>query len=216
MPTILVDVLLLLILWGFAVKGAAKGGIRTVYGLASFLGAILLTVLFYQPFSAWLKNWEWMERWMGQIQQTAASRVGGGTEGFFESLPGWMQPLAGSAETASGMAAQSFGEQLANMTAAVVSAVVLYFVIRLCLYLLVNIVDSIFHLPVLHGLNKIAGILCGLVQGCLFVWIVMAALALFSTASWYGSVQSAIRGTYLARFFFDNNLLMNWISSFWV
>ncbi len=64
--------------------------------------------------------------------------------------------------------------------AKVVGFIIIYVVVNRGMGLIFSVVDHIFHLPLLNGINRIAGAILGLVEGVLVVGLVIYVLSRFS------------------------------------
>lgn len=80
------------------------------------------------------------------------------------------------------------GQYLADVIFHAVSFVLLFIAVRFGLFLLVQCLDLIAKLPVLSGLNQLAGAVLGGVQGLFYVWIGCLFLTAFSATTWASSM----------------------------
>ena len=62
-------------------------------------------------------------------------------------------------------------------------------------------------LPVLHGLNKLAGLVFGLAEGVLLVWIFFFAVTAFAATDWGGRLLSMISESGILSWLYRENLL---------
>lgn len=76
------------------------------------------------------------------------------------------------------------GNYLANMILNLVGFVILFVVVYVMIRLLMNALDLMAKLPILSGLNQIAGALLGGVQGLFFIWIASLVITACSSMSW--------------------------------
>ena len=76
------------------------------------------------------------------------------------------------------------GSYIANTILNVVAYVMMLIVVYLLLKVLVSWLDIVTRLPILSGMNKIAGAILGGVQGLLFFWIAALLLTAFATTAW--------------------------------
>jgi len=80
---------------------------------------------------------------------------------------------------------------------------IVFFVLRVVVFLL-NILE---HLPLLHGLNKLAGLAMGLLEGLLIVWVLGIALTIFNTTELGQSGAQCIRQSSFLTALYGHNLL---------
>lgn len=62
-------------------------------------------------------------------------------------------------------------------------------------------------LPVLHGLNKLAGLVFGFGEGVIIVWIFFFVITVFSTAEWGRNLLSMVSQSSLLSWMYQNNIL---------
>jgi len=84
--------------------------------------------------------------------------------------------------------AGSFSEYVGNYVAGIAIAAASYLAVFLVLYIALRIVfiflDLVTHLPVLNGLNKLAGAVLGLAQALVYTWIVFAIATAMLNTDW--------------------------------
>lgn len=88
--------------------------------------------------------------------------------------------------------------------------VLVFFALRVLVFLL-NIVE---HLPLVHGLNKLAGMAVGLAEGVFIVWILGILLTVIGTTPLGQSAAECISESKFLTMLYGNNLLQQMI--FWV
>lgn len=87
-------------------------------------------------------------------------------------------------------------------------AYILAFIISsVALAVVCNVLDIAAKLPVLHEINQTAGLLVGLVEGLLDVWIAFIVLDLFAETEWGTVLLNMVHSSELVSIFYENNLL---------
>lgn len=99
------------------------------------------------------------------------------------------------------------GSYLADMILNTVGFVILFAVVYLIIRLVVRWLDLIARLPLLSGVNKIAGALLGGIQGLLFLWILCLVVTACSGTTWGMSVIRQIETSKWLSFLYEHNLL---------
>ncbi|MCD8225005.1 MAG: CvpA family protein [Clostridiales bacterium] len=102
------------------------------------------------------------------------------------------------------------GAYLADMVLKAVAAVILFILIYFLLRCLIHWLDLLTMLPVLSGINQIAGAILGAVQGLLWLWMACLVIGLFSQTDWATVVMGQIEGSAWLSFLYKNNLI-NWV-----
>ena len=104
---------------------------------------------------------------------------------------------------------QVISEKIVVLIGYIATFIVVFFALRLVVFLL-NILE---HLPLIHGLNKLAGLAAGLVEGLLIVWILGIVLTVVGTSSLGQSAAICISESKFLSVLYGNNLLQKII--FW-
>jgi len=79
---------------------------------------------------------------------------------------------------------------------------------------LVNVIDLISFLPIIHSTNKLLGVVAGAIRGLLVVWLGMYAIALTSTNDMAEQLHIYIEESPFLLYLYDNNLILNIIMYF--
>ncbi len=102
------------------------------------------------------------------------------------------------------------GAYLAGMVLNLIGCVVLFLLIYIGIRSLIRWVDLIARLPILHGINQIAGAVLGGVHGLLLVWLFFVIIRICEEMPWTQTFLYQIRGSLWLRFLYDNNIF-NWV-----
>ena len=87
------------------------------------------------------------------------------------------------------------GNYLANMVLNLVGFVILFIAVYAMIRILMNCLDLMAKLPILSGMNQIAGALLGGVQGLCFLWIASLLITACSSTSWAMAVIDQIEAS---------------------
>lgn len=99
------------------------------------------------------------------------------------------------------------GNYLANVIVNFVGFVVLFLVIYIALKLLARALDLVAKLPILSGVNQLAGALLGGLQGLLFLWLASLPVTAFATTSWASAILDQIESSTWLSFLYHYNLI---------
>lgn len=99
------------------------------------------------------------------------------------------------------------GSYLADMILNTVGFVILFAAVYLAIRLIVRWLDLIARLPILSGMNKIAGALLGGIQGLLFLWILCLVVTACSGTAWGMEVVRQIEASKWLSFLYEHNFL---------
>ena len=182
---IILNVIMLAALLIPAVRGYVAGFVKTALNFFRFFGAVILACVFSKPLGLWIK-----EKWLGakfydlvlnsvkeSFDGSASSAADAVPSGFRALLESFKFDVNGAADTAA--EGESFlenfvtavADKLASITSValafiaifLVSLVLLVFVAKLLTFLIEKI-------PLVRGLNRIAGFGIGLLIGVFTAW----------------------------------------------
>ena len=110
-----------------------------------------------------------------------------------------------------------------NITAAVVAArlasialnAIIYIIVFLVVYIVLRIIFAvtglISHLPVIHQANQVLGLVFGLLEGLVVVWIMFAVITACSNSAWAAKALIDIGRNDFLSFLYDKNILIKTI-----
>lgn len=96
---------------------------------------------------------------------------------------------------------------LADMFINAVVSAVLFLVVFILVHLAVKWLDLIARLPILYGLNHIAGAVMGLAYGLLFLWVILFLLRLFGATPTGGMLIEQVNQSSWLTFLYRYNLI---------
>lgn len=102
------------------------------------------------------------------------------------------------------------GAYLSNMILNLAGSVIMFAVSYLGLRILMRVLDIFAKLPIINGMNQIAGAILGLIRGLLWIWCFFLIVDLFSGCFWAQLVLAQIEGSYWLQFLYHNNIF-NWL-----
>lgn len=104
-----------------------------------------------------------------------------------------------------------FGDYIINYITMFVIHIVSYVLTFVVVYILVRFilrcVDLIARLPILNGMNQLAGAALGAAHGLLIVWIAFLMITAFSGTPFGRDMMTSIEENRMLSFLYDNNLL---------
>lgn len=102
------------------------------------------------------------------------------------------------------------GSYLANMVISLVGSVVLFAAVFLLIRFLVIWLDLLTNLPILSGINQIAGAILGGLEGLVVLWIAGLIVSACSGMDWTQAVLIQIESSAWLSFLYENNIF-NWL-----
>lgn len=209
--SIILDIALVLILGVSTWIAAKKGIFKSVYKLFSIVLTIIAVVLLSGPVGNMVES-SGLGIKIDQMVYTGliadkeydkdlGKMVSTGEEENVSGLPEFVSDAVSTAAESAVVPA------ISEIVKKLVCAIIIYLVARLLLFLIFLFIDGMFKLPLLKSANKLLGAVVGLISGLLIVYIVCGIASL--NVQYSAVIREIIDGTYLVKYFYDQNYLMN-------
>lgn len=91
----------------------------------------------------------------------------------------------------------------------VISAVLLFILIKIGIFLLFGILELFFKMKLLNFVNRTMGVVLGLVNATVVVYVLCAAAAVFVPAEYSMAFKEAMDKSFIAGFFYNNNMIIS-------
>lgn len=102
-------------------------------------------------------------------------------------------------------------DYLTNMIVNAMCFVLTFLAVYILLTILVHAMNIITKLPIIHGINKMAGAVLGLLEGLVFVWLLCLVLTAFSGKEWAAPIFAQIENSQFLSFLYGHNLFTSLI-----
>lgn len=209
--TIIVDLVILAIIIICVIMGYIKGLTGVLIKIISFILSIIIAFILFIPASNLVIN-------KTQIDETIAQSVRGvilgnsDSQKVEENMPSTItEYIQGQAENVADSAKESVAEATAvGVSETIVKAavwIILFIVARILLILLKFVTSLIAKLPVIKQCDKIGGVVYGLLEGLVIVYILLAIISLVSPMM-NGTLANMIDNSYLGSAMYNNNILL--------
>ena|GEM_PF-5882896 len=220
------DALIAILVVMCAIQGYKHGVIRTIFGVVSFLLAAVLAFLMYVPFSNFVRQTPVGQDMYNGIYESIDKNISEkwdedeaehrNSEDLIEEvgLPKFLRNdvyrssgaiLRNTAATAKDAVCQASSEALLRIFA----AVALFFIILLALWLVRLLLEIVFKMPILKGINKQLGFILGLIKGLLYAFLLLGMITVFGNMENMGWLKEAADSSVIFRFMYQNNLLLS-------
>lgn len=110
--------------------------------------------------------------------------------------------------TVTGIVAALIASKLAGIIFNAIVYVIVFALIFIILRVLVFVTDIIGKLPVIKQANKIGGLVLGVVEGLMFVWLLFTVITAFGSFQWASNALSDIAGNEFLSYLYDKNLIL--------
>lgn len=115
------------------------------------------------------------------------------------------------------LAVKSFKEYIVSyLTDIVLNAttyIILFIILSILVKTLVEVLNLVTKLPVIHTFNMAGGALIGFAQAIIIVWLLCIVVTVFSSTTWGQQVCQGISENGILSFIYDNNLIQNIINN---
>lgn len=211
---IVLDAILVIIFLVSIIVSARKGLVKSVYKILSVIITIVLVMTLVEPVSGVLEESQagaMIYRSVSQqLNMNSAESEGEASKGVdVESV--WDMPeyikISGEITQAKESATSVATHTITGVIIRIIAVIALFVIIRLLLALVFLFLEGVVKLPVLKGLNAVAGVFASLISVLVTVYIVCAVISL--DIPMFDSVKSIIPTTTVIRFFYDYNVLMS-------
>lgn len=219
----------IIIIAGFGCLGLKKGLIKMVFSLVSTVAALLLAMLFSPIVSGMLKSNEdivaFFDEKIGALvdftKEEALQEAESEQTSLIDALPlpetfKAVLQENNTAEQYISMQAENFEQyvcrQITNMILNAIGFVVTLVIASIALAVLCNALNLLAKLPLLHQINKAAGLAAGAAEGILLVWILFAVLTMFAGSAFGRDAMEMIAENPLLDFLYKNNLVSRFIA----
>ncbi|WP_408643063.1 CvpA family protein [Lacrimispora aerotolerans] len=99
------------------------------------------------------------------------------------------------------------GNYLANKILNSVGFVILFAVVYVAMKMIASWLNIIARLPIISGINKIAGALLGGIQGLVFLWLACILITAFSGTEWGLMLSRQIEASKWLSYLYNHNFL---------
>ena len=198
------DIIIFLIIGGFALLGFKKGFVRSVVGILSLAASAVLAWLLYPVVSDILTSLGIKMALTENIQGSLGEYIGGGGE--LSMLP---QGIRAAIESGRAELISSAADTAAQIALNIIAFIAVLIVSRIIIWLAVRLLNIIAKLPVIGLFNRAAGMLLGALQGVAVVYIILTVI--YATAPMDGGteINSMIEESALASVMYENNPIVD-------
>ena len=210
-----------LYLLGMILYGHYRGAIRMAVSMVALIATFLLVHIAMPSVAAFIKNQTPVYGWIQESLKSALipdeSQMSFSDEKAIMgslNLPQEIQDLLmenNNHDIYEAFGINAFTEYVSNYVASliinVVGFVLLFFIVYVILHVVMRWLDLMAKLPIVSGVNKIAGALLGGIQGLFFVWLTLLLVTAFSRSSWASAVIIQIESSKWLSFLYHFNFL---------
>lgn len=188
-------------------RGYHAGIVKMILYIVSLILTIMLAGALLRPVSLLIKNNTSLYRNIERSVEQAVSEYDIVNIDSLKELP---FPEYMMKDITSGTA-----ENLKNIVASVVSDQIFNAIIYICLnviiYIVIKIIMGAFNivtkLPVIKEINRLAGLVAGLMEGILLLWLFCLVLQACGSEDWAQEIFAQINGSSFLSWIYNNNMI---------
>lgn len=188
-----------------------KGLVNLAVGLIAVVAAIILSVIFYKTITNLIVEKTGVDEMLeNTIIETFTPEGAAEGQVRYVGILSFLETEIGNAvnetqndvmyETAGAMA-----EKIINL----IVFIGIFTAVRVALFALTFVADAITSLPILKQLDDVGGILYGFVKALLIIYVVLAIASVIVSFTTSTAVTDIIESSYVTKFFYNNNILLN-------
>ena len=220
--------LVLLVLVCCAIYGYTKGFLRIVFSLVAWV-IVLVFVSWATPHvSQWIQEnttiYEKIEAAceesvrraaQGKMEEGAVEQYGEAGELGLDLPESVMAQIVSGASGAADTVLAETGVYagIAQSLAGFIVQGIAFVTVLILSWILVHVISALLgivsHIPILKGVNRFTGMLAGLMEGLLIVWIAFSIVALCSTGETGRVIVSYINQSAFLKELYENNILLS-------
>ena len=219
------DIFVLAVIGICVVVGYFRGFVKTCFSFVPSVVSLLLTNKIYPVFSKFLRTtpvYGYIENGVAKALnlESMTSAISAQSNDYINSLsiPDFLKeslisnnnPVVYGILDATGINEYISGyvaNMILNILSMIVVAVGLIVIFKLVLILL----DVVTKLPVIHGINSVGGLIVGLLEGVLIVWVVFVVAVLFVSGDSLTWFYESLENSKIALALFNGNILLKMI-----
>lgn len=216
---IVLDIVALALIVIAMFEGRRKGLVKMLWRVGAWLITLILVLALIEPVTNWVMTTDTAKNIIEQFTITFESNLSQNelaqiTPEKISELTNIPQILI-SENVASGIndgitsVAVSLAQSVANITVKLATGLGLFIVLRILMAVAYRVLNLAAKLPVIKGINSFLGMLMGLVNIMFIIYIVLGIAAL--SIDTYSQSYSVINATYIVKYFYNNNILLNLI-----
>lgn len=210
-----------LYLLGMILYGHYRGAIRMAVSMVALIATFLLVHTAMPSVAVFIKNqtpiYGWLQARLENVLLPDESQISSSEEiEIIEklNLPQDIQDLLmenSNSKVYEDFGIDAFTEYVSGYVAGLIingaGFVILFLIVYAAVHIIMRWLDLMARLPIVSGVNKIAGTLLGGIQGMFFIWLLMLLVTVFSRSSWAGAVIAQIESSKWLAFLYHYNFL---------
>ena len=205
----LVDLIIIAIMALCIFLGYKRGLIGVAFKIVSFLIALVVTFILYIPVSNFVINNTQIDDNIKTaiVEKFADKDIEDNTEesGMPEMVVEYINQYTTEVKDVGiNVVAQNISVILVKLMV----AIILFLVVRIALIFVKAIISIVEKIPVLKQFNKAGGIIYGILEGLIIIYIIITIISILSPMLDNTGILVAINNSYIGKLMYNNNILL--------
>jgi len=217
---IVIDLIIILILGLCIFNGYRRGLAKCLLKICTTILAIIIAIVLYKPFVSFIIENTTID---DNIQMSIEKVINENTEGEGELIinedSGMPKPIVqflneNVGETVNenkGKAVTNVSRTAAILIVDIAGIIVIYIIAKILLKILTVFIDIAAKLPLIKEFNKIGGIIYGILEGIIVVFLILTIISVITPLIGNYTISDAILSSTIGKMLYNNNIFLNLI-----
>lgn len=221
-----VDIVILAIMLVCVFFGYKKGLVGVTVNILGFFIALLIALLLYTPISNFVINNTSLQPNLKEgISDTVKSYVIKDNETNTENeeiednspkvikdyINGFIQKQKEGVQRTEAEIIDNVSETLSINIIKVAVGIAVFLISKIALIFVKALAKLITKLPIIGQFDKLGGVIYGVLQGLLIIYIILALISLFAPATENSTILEAINSSIVGKMMYNNNIILKFI-----
>jgi len=220
--SLVVDLILIAILAGCAILGYCRGLTKVLLKIVSFVLAIVIAFVLFKPISLLIINDTKIddniqnaieEKMVGVVDNVGenAEETVKENSGMPAAMTQYIQDAIADSKENSEEAAKQAAKSVANIIINAGTWILVFILARIILIFAKSLLELVVKLPVINQMDKFGGVVYGLVEGLVIIYIGFAILSFVSPMFDSAGVLATINNAAIGGFIYNHNIILELI-----
>ncbi len=196
----IIDIIMIIVLAVFGLLGLRKGLVGNLVGLISLIASIMLAWILYPIVADMLMGIGLRDYIYNGISQRVSLSPSGGTTVF---LPVFLTEMVSNGAEAATLQVTSY---VTDIILNIISFLIVLIISRVIIFIGEKILNIAVRLPILNGLNRVGGLVAGLLKGVIVIYLISMIIFVVSPVM---KENEAVKKSYFMNKMYNNNPIVS-------
>lgn len=214
-----IDLIIIVIIALCIILGYKRGLIGVAFKFLSFIIALILSIILYEPVANYIIYNTTIDEKIEEtiIQNIDAERFQTNEEGTIEKgesntpqviIDYINETIVETANNAKSEIVDIVAEKLSVTAIKIISIIGIFVIIRIVLIILNAVADLVAKIPVIKQFNKLGGVIYGVLEGMLIIYIILALCSIIAPLITNFAIVESINTSFIGKMMYNNNILL--------